>query len=128
MGVNIPTEILMAARDIIKDEKNWCKLHSAVDQMGNDVSSISNDAVRFCVIGSLNRAAYKILGDDYYDTDDFDQSEEALEEALYDSGCLSTIANFNDRGATQHSDVINVYNKAISNELNKGQHNEKTRH
>jgi hypothetical protein len=56
-------EILIKAREIISDEKNWTQGIEARDKDGNTVAYFNPLAICFCSIGAVERAAFLTNGD-----------------------------------------------------------------
>jgi hypothetical protein len=100
---DIPTikDVLIKAREIISDEKNWTQRAEARDKDGITVSYLRPWAVCFCSVGAVERAAIGHPG----------RNLDAL-EAL--SGEISSnIAEFNDNSS--HAEVLAMFDKAIAN-------------
>lgn len=111
-----PVEILMAGRDIIKDERNWCKRAYARSESGMATTSSDGNAVQFCLIGSINRASHKLIGQDFLVSDVYTDALTSVECTLFDND-FAGILEFNDDHDTTHDCVMDVYNKSISRQL-----------
>jgi hypothetical protein len=99
-------EILIKARAIISDEKNWTQGVKARDVEGNAVSSSTPTAVCFCSIGAVERAgAFSHAATRYY-------ALRYLARASCDSG-YPRISDFNDNSS--HAEVLAMFDKAIAN-------------
>lgn len=57
---DIDLRILKRARAKIADGKNWRRNALAYDDSGRTTSVVSSDAVSFCALGSIARAAYEL--------------------------------------------------------------------
>lgn len=54
----LASEALLKAKEILSDEKNWCRSgYYANDSLGNNVDPTNKIACKFCTIGSL----YKVM-------------------------------------------------------------------
>lgn len=105
-------EVLFAARDIIKDEKNWCQGHYAKNDKGEFVSIESVEATRYCILGAI----FKANPSDHGDVDTISMGAiKAMERVLNDD--YSSVHSFNDHHATSHKDVIDYLSRVISSEL-----------
>jgi hypothetical protein len=100
---DVPTtkDILIKAREIISDEKNWTQKAQARDKDGHEVSYLRPWAVCFCSVGAVERAS---IG----------HPRRALAALDFLSGEIcSNIAEFND--TSSHAEVLAMFDKAIAN-------------
>ena len=51
-------DVLQCAFTLIKEEENHCRHTYATDASGRPVGSRASEAVRFCLIGAVDRARY----------------------------------------------------------------------
>lgn len=101
-------DLLVKARELIKDEENWCKNALAKNKRGNLVSEKSDDACSFCMIGAVSCAGNRNL----YSMGEVDNAIDILQRSIIDQGVgVIPISVFND-GAS-HKDVIKVFDHAI---------------
>jgi hypothetical protein len=102
-------QVLKAARALIADPKHWTQGELARDADGNPEDEYQPEAVCFCSVGALMRAA-RVVGDDL---------NEARFGAFTQVGNITldlrglTIVEFNDAEDTTHADVLAVFDKAI---------------
>lgn len=93
-------ELLTRARAIIENPQNWTKGEMARDAGGRLVVSHSPDAVCFCAVGALRRAAYELCIDrfpSFYTLQKWCGTE--------------PVPLFNDTHT--HADVLALYDRAI---------------
>lgn len=109
-------EILMCARDLIKDDRNWCKGTYAKTDTGDKIGLQHENAAKFCVVGALDKSALKLTGSLFSDGRIAAQN---LVMDVLDIRIASNLVAFNDSVDTKHSDVIGLYNKAIEIALKK---------
>ena len=117
----------MAARDTIKDERNWTKGCYARDDQGNEKSSditTWNDSDQFCSMGALHYTSHK-----FWNLKKMNGEYSQYERRLTFSECMfwlslacgcRLIQSFNDDETVTHQDVIDQYNTAINMSLQKG--------
>jgi hypothetical protein len=102
-----PLELLIIARSLIAKEKNWCQGDYAKDENGRGVGSLSPDAVRWCAMGALYKAAkcfeLGVLRDEMLKVMDY----------LKISTTEISIIAQND-GPEGHKGVLQMYDKAIA--------------
>lgn len=53
-------KVLLRAAELI--DQGWCQWRFAEDKGGHSVAATSSGAVRWCLVGSLNRATVEVLG------------------------------------------------------------------
>lgn len=115
-------EVLMAARDIIKDDRNWARGWFAQNHNGMDCDVTSANATSFCVLGSVRKSMLSMSDDDsIYGTSlsqEYFNLRNILEQNIPgdfddydDTDCK--VARFNDNKDTQHSDIIHLLTKSI---------------
>lgn len=93
-------KVLVAARELLSDEKRWTKGNLAHDVDGDDVRPRSKHAVCWCVMGAVQKFS---LG------------------TWHQGGALNrihgvvggSIPEFNDAPTTTHADVLRVLDAAI---------------
>lgn len=112
--MNKSTEILMAARDNIKDDRNWTRGCLARDDRGENTSEIYN-GVSFCAVGSL----FYVLQKNEHSlplkmrNNVSHECKMLLMEALNNLSEFESVSRFNDSKDTTHTDVIGLYTEAI---------------
>ena len=116
--MNKRAEIFLAARDLIKDERNWSKVYFAQNDKGEDCDVTSQDASTYCVLGSVLKAVYSVVDKDQPESVYFyRQCKQVLSHFLPTDLKICNIVKFNDSDDTSHKDVINLLTKAIGHEL-----------
>lgn len=108
-------EILIEARNIISDEKNWTQGAEAREQNGDPVSPRCPWAVCFCSIGAVHRAAIKIVNNGFgvYSLDTSRLRTGAVGALAKELKCYTHIDQFND--ASTHQEVLALFDRAIAN-------------
>jgi hypothetical protein len=56
-------QIIERALEIISDESKWTRGAMARNKLGHSCSAWDHEAVRFCAIGAIYRAAFDMLGE-----------------------------------------------------------------
>jgi hypothetical protein len=56
-------QIIARARELIQDERNWCRGYLAIDERGLGIDPASKQAVKRCALGALLDAAYELIND-----------------------------------------------------------------
>jgi hypothetical protein len=98
MSRPLEQQIIERARALIGAPETWTQSEFARDAQGDPVSWRSPKAVRFCIWGALNRAAFEI-------TDDKRQSVSMAERAAAAlRGRVASLSRVNDCGT--HSEVL----------------------
>ena len=96
-------EVLIAARDTIKDPRNWCKYYGAKNDRGDACHPKSPDAIKFCMSGAVTNVVNKL--------NPMFESTRMTIHTLRD--VVPCIEDFNDDDKTLHEDVINVFDIVI---------------
>ena len=107
-------EILEGAIETIK--QGWVQSSLAIDSSGKEVDPTDSAAVRWCILGSLRKAA-QIDGDTWnhaFSSDLFPEWNRAR-QVLYDVLGMS-LAEWNDRPGRIREDVLVVLNEALDKE------------
>lgn len=106
-----PTEILRDARKLIAEPQKWTTRSFARTASGEAVSWGDPNAVCFCSLGAIYKAA-----DGQRDNNEFDVScsraKEALCDAITATGWVRDVINFND--AKNHEIVLSAFDRAIA--------------
>jgi hypothetical protein len=97
-------DILKAARNLITDPKNWTKGTSARNKYGRKVTPWCSEAVCWCSMGAIAKAANFPI-----ENKEYSAAHEYLRVVMN-----SDVARFNDERT--HRDVLNAFDTAI-NEL-----------
>lgn len=107
-----PSEILIAARELLSDEKNWVKGYYAFNEFRDQREVQDNDASCFCMVGALAKASGAKTGmgpdDDSYEN----VSTPEVDYLVMATG-NSHIPNFNDASQRTHAEVIAAFDQAI---------------
>jgi hypothetical protein len=97
-------QILQRARNLI--EAGWIQGGFAKDAKGNRVACTSPDAVCFCAVGALLRAAHEIAPSDH---DVYLKAKQQIMNRITTIGEMN-ITTWNDH--TSRDDVLRVFNQA----------------
>lgn len=105
-----PKQILTRAREILTPPKAWTRGTLARDKNHNSTNLYGEDAICFCSIGAIVRAAHQL------------NAHEAEAEALLQLSNVIVagkkqkvfISDFNDDPDTTHTDVLNLFDRAIA--------------
>ena len=62
MAKPLQHQVILRALEIISDESRWTVAALARDQDGGPCQVTAPEAVRFCAVGALERAAFELLG------------------------------------------------------------------
>lgn len=100
--------ILRAARELLSDEKRWCRGAYARDAAGNMWNGRKrNQPESWCLIGAVMKCAPR--------DDGGTQAAEAAQLCLSDI-VGDSLAHWNDNPVRRHSDVIALLDEAIARE------------
>ena len=94
--------VLARARELIADERRWCRRSFARGWGGIPVSAKSTIAQRFCALGAIMRAAHE-LGM---------KAEDARTALEWQTGC--PMQDWNDDPARRHAEVMAKFDAAIA--------------
>ena len=94
--------VLARARELIADERRWCRRSFARGWGGIPVSAKSTVAQRFCALGAIMRAAHEL-----------DVPAENARTAL-EWQTIRPIQDWNDDPARRHDEVIAKFEAAIA--------------
>jgi hypothetical protein len=60
MARPLKLQIIERAKELIDDQRNWCRGYLAIDQFGISADPTSGQAVKRCALGALIAAAYQL--------------------------------------------------------------------
>jgi hypothetical protein len=63
MAKPLKFQIIERAKELIQDERHWCRGYLAMDASGDSADPTSKGAVRRCALGALMAAAYQLTND-----------------------------------------------------------------
>lgn len=97
-------EVMEKTKELLT-EKGWVKRHLAVDALARPVPETSEDAVAFCILGGLYRAAY-----------DLGQGSASLAMVKLDNilGWDDHCVSFNNAKETTLDDILGLLDKGIA--------------
>ena len=64
MSKPVPLVVIERARQLISDEQHWCRGAYALGKRGASISFSHPNAVRFCAMGALFKAAFEVCSDE----------------------------------------------------------------
>ena len=105
-------DILVKGKDLISDPERWTKGYAARDKKGIRVIAMSEDAVKWCMIGAIR----KVVDEEEY-SHELHMAQVLLRRHL--PGNHRLLFEFNDDRATTHEDVMTLFDKAIEEEREK---------
>lgn len=101
-------QYLIEARELIRDEKNWCKKVPARNKKGISVYVDSPEACQFCALGALAKVAEANHGR-FENNLIYSMTLDYLSKQLD----WRPITDFNDDPKTTHQDILSLFDKAI---------------
>lgn len=110
-----PSEILEIARKLIRNPGHWIQCASATDRNHKEVNPKSSEAVCYCSTGAIEATAKSAFTSQVDQIIAYDLLAEAIPDRFFDEGnsSVSKIQRFNDHQNTHHSDVMDMFDKAI---------------
>ena len=60
MAKPLKSQIIERAKELIQDERHWCRGYLAMDASGESADPTSGEAVRHCALGALVAAAHQL--------------------------------------------------------------------
>jgi len=101
-GVDAAVAVLSRARELVSDERRWCKRAFAVTWLDVPVHAGSRFARRYCALGALRRAGRE-LGLSV------DDANRALEWQT-----IIPVAGWNDDRTRTHAEIVVAFDAAIA--------------
>jgi hypothetical protein len=105
MAKPLKLQIIERAKDLIQDERHWCRGYLAIDPSGDSADPTSSYAVRRCALGALIAAAYQL-------TNSRSQSYELALNALRPLCGSNTVVLTNDHRG--HAAILALFDKAMA--------------
>jgi hypothetical protein len=106
MSRPLKIQIVERARALIADEQHWCRRHFGEDENGLPVSPTSASAIKWCGLGAVIAAAYRLT----HDTDA--AYRVGLFQALGPHYGSATLIRVNDKRG--HAAVLALLDEVIS--------------
>jgi len=107
------SQLLIEAKELIKDPEDWTKGEYARNAAGVKVADSHPNACQWCTVGALWRASGFLQGDPVLDSQKGNLVNDACGLLLQAIGRKRDLSPWNDLPETTHQDVMNAYNKAI---------------
>jgi len=63
MAKPLRQQIIIRALELLSDDKTWTGRAMARDAQRRPCSAYASEAVRFCAVGALSRAAFELIGE-----------------------------------------------------------------
>jgi hypothetical protein len=105
MAKPLKFQIIERAKELIQDERHWCRGYLAVDASGRSTDPTSRDAVRRCALGALIAAAYQLTNNTLW-------AQELAENALRPLYGANSLVLTNDH--QDHAAVLALFDEAIA--------------
>ena len=105
MAKPLKFQIIEKAKELIQDERHWCKGSLGIDASGESADPTTRKAVRRCAFGALIAAAYQL-------TDSRAQSYELAVNALRPLCGSNTVVLTNDHRG--HAAVLALFDEAMA--------------
>jgi hypothetical protein len=105
MAKPLKFQIIERAKELIQDERHWCRGYLGVDASGDSADPTSSEAVRRCALGALVAAAYQL-------TNSRLQSYDLAMNALRPLCGSNTVVLTNDHRG--HAAVLALFDEAIA--------------
>jgi hypothetical protein len=105
MAKPLKFQIIERAKELIQDERHWCRGYLAIDASGASADPTSTDAVRRCALGALIAAAYQL-------TNSKEQSCELATTALRPLYGSNTVVLVNDHKG--YAAVLALFDEAMT--------------
>jgi hypothetical protein len=104
MAKPLKLQIIERAKELIQDERHWCRGSLAVDASGRSTDPTSSDAVRRCALGALIAAAYRLTNNTLW-------AQELAENALRPLYGANLVLTNDHQG---HAAVLALFDEAIA--------------
>jgi hypothetical protein len=105
MAKPLKFQIIERAKELIQDERHWCRGYLAIDGFGVSADPTSREAVRRCALGALIAAAYQL-------TNSREQSFELAANALRPLYGSNTVVLVNDHKG--YAAVLALFDEAMA--------------
>jgi hypothetical protein len=105
MAKPLKLQIIERAKELIQDERHWCRGYLAMDASRESADPTSSEAVRRCALGALIAAAYEL-------TNSVLSAHELAVNALRPLGGSSTLVLTNDHRG--HAAVLALFDEAMA--------------
>ena len=105
MAKPLKVQIIEKAKELIQEERHWCRGYLAVDAYGDSVDPTSSEAVRRCALGALIAAAYQL-------TSDRVRAYDLAANALRPLCGSNTVVLVNDQRG--HARVLTLFDEAMA--------------
>jgi hypothetical protein len=98
-------QIIERAKELIQDERHWCRGYLAVDDFGVSADPTASEAVKRCALGALVAAGYQLTNNKVW-------AHELGSNALRPLCGSNTIVLTNDHRG--HAAVLSLFDGAIA--------------
>ena len=105
MAKPLKFQIIERAKELIQDEKHWCRGYLAVDASGESANPTGKEVVRRCAVGALITAAFQL-------TNNRSRSYELAFNALRPLCGSNTVVFTNDHRG--HAAVLALFDEAMA--------------
>ena len=105
MAKPLKLQIIERAKELIQDERHWCRGYFGVDAAGASTDPTSREAVRRCALGALLAAAYELTNNNL-------RSYDLAVNALRPLCGSNTVVLTNDHRG--HAAVLALFDEAMA--------------
>jgi hypothetical protein len=105
MARPLKLQIIEKAKELIQDERHWCRYYLAIDDDGLAADPTSEQAVKYCALGALLAAAYQLTNNETW-------ARELARNALRPLCGSDTLVLLNDQHG--HAAVLALFEEAIA--------------
>ena len=105
MARPLKLQIIENAKELIQDERHWCRGYLATDDHGLGANPTGEQAVKYCALGALIAAAYQL-------TNNHTSARELARNALWPLCENETLVLLNDYQG--HAAVLALFEEAIA--------------
>src|SRR5512143_369507 len=105
MAKPLKFQIIERAKELIQDERHWCRGDLGVDASGDSADPTSSEAVRRCALGALIASAYQL-------TNNMLWAHDLAENALRPLCGSNTVVFTNDHRG--HAAVLALFDEAMA--------------
>ena len=115
MSKPLAYQVIMRAREIIADKRNWTQGTQAADKNGRPTRPHDERAARFCATGALNRAGFQLTGDLAQARLLTEATCATLCPIIINDACdpLDAVQMINDKHRTGHAAILKLFDETV---------------
>ena len=111
--MNNVEKILRIAQAILQEPEAWTQGQAATNETGVEVDPQDYDAVKFCIIGAMERAHMYLYESGLSYQDEIEAREALIDIFKSDPFGAETTPEWNDWPSRKQEDVLRLFDKAI---------------